>query len=100
MSPRQSQGCPGRCLAGVRKAKVLRPGTDVVLISSGLMTMRARQAAKALEAHHVDVAVVHTPTIKPFESETVLREWNTERLALTVENPTIRRPCRRGRPLG
>ena len=30
------------------KAKVLRDGTDVVLISSGLMTMRALQAAKDL----------------------------------------------------
>ena len=72
------------------KAKVLRGGNDVVLISSGLMTMRALQAAKALEAHKVDVAVVHTPTIKPFDAETVLRELNTDRLALTLENHTIR----------
>jgi transketolase len=71
------------------KAKVLRGGTDVVLISSGLMTMRALSAAKALEAHNVDVAVVHTPTIKPFDAETVLAELNTDRLALTLENHTI-----------
>src|SRR6476620_840686 len=71
------------------KAKVLRPGNDVVLISSGLMTMRALQAAKALEAHKVDVAVVHTPTIKPFDADTVLAELNTDRLALTLENHTI-----------
>ena len=56
------------------KAKVLRGGNDVVFISSGLMTMRALQAADALAAHHVDVAVVHTPTIKPFDAETVLAE--------------------------
>ena len=72
------------------KAKVLRGGNDVVLISSGLMTMRALQAAKALEAHKVDVAVVHTPTIKPFDADTVLAELNTDRLALTLENHTIR----------
>ena len=36
------------------------------------MTMRALAAAKALEAHNVDVAVVHTPTIKPFDAATVL----------------------------
>jgi transketolase len=72
------------------KAKVLRGGNDVVFISSGLMTMRALQAAKALEAHHVDVAVVHTPTIKPFDAATVLAELNTDRLALTLENHTIR----------
>lgn len=59
------------------KAKVLRGGADVVLISSGLMTMRALQAAEKLAEHNVDVAVVHTPTIKPFDAETVLREVNS-----------------------
>ncbi|NQD40636.1 transketolase family protein [Glutamicibacter halophytocola] len=71
------------------KAKVLRPGNDVVMVSSGLMTMRALSAAKELEKHNVDVSVVHTPTIKPFDAQTVLRELNTDRLALTLENHTV-----------
>ncbi|MFJ6114514.1 transketolase family protein [Agrococcus sediminis] len=71
------------------KAKVLRGGADVVLVSSGLMTMRALQAADALARHKVDVAVVHSPTIKPFDSETVLRELDTPRLAVTLENHTV-----------
>jgi transketolase len=71
------------------KAKVLRGGNDVVLVSSGLMTMRALQAAKALEAHKVDVAVVHAPTIKPFDSATVLAELAGDRLAVTLENHTV-----------
>ncbi|ROR80675.1 transketolase subunit B [Plantibacter flavus] len=71
------------------KAKVLRPGADVVLISSGLMTMRALQAAEALAAHHLDVSVVHTPTIKPFDEATVLAEIDTPRLAVTLENHTV-----------
>ncbi|MBS1906843.1 MAG: transketolase family protein [Actinobacteria bacterium] len=71
------------------KAAVLRSGADVVLISSGLMTMRALQAAEALAAHRIDVAVVHTPTIKPFDEETVLRELDTPRLAVTLENHTV-----------
>jgi transketolase len=71
------------------KAKVLRGGNDVVFVSSGLMTMRALQAADALAAHNVDVAVVHAPTIKPFDSATVLAELNTDRLAVTLENHTV-----------
>lgn len=71
------------------KAKVLRDGADVVLISSGLMTMRALQAAAQLAAHHVDVAVVHTPTIKPFDTETVLAQVDTDRLVVTCENHTV-----------
>lgn len=71
------------------KAKVLRGGADVVLVASGLMTMRALQAAAALAAHRVDVAVVHTPTLKPFDADTVLAEIDTPRLALTLENHTV-----------
>ncbi|OPX07726.1 transketolase family protein [Mycobacterium sp. AT1] len=71
------------------KAKVVRPGTDVVFVSSGLMTMRALLAAEELAAHRVDAAVVHTPTIKPFDEETVLREIDTDRLAVTLENHTV-----------
>src|SRR3954465_11834086 len=41
------------------KAKVVRPGADVVFVSSGLMTMRALLAAEELAAHRVDAAVVH-----------------------------------------
>ena len=71
------------------KAKVLRPGADVVFVSSGLMTMRALQAADALAAHRVDVAVVHSPTLKPFDAESVLRELDTPRLAVTLENHSV-----------
>ncbi len=71
------------------KAKVVRPGNDVVLVSSGLMTMRALLAAEELAGHNVDVAVVHTPTLKPFDAETVLRELDSDRLALTLENHTV-----------
>src|SRR3954471_1720292 len=39
----------------LRKAAELRTGRDVVLISTGLMTMRALQAAARLEADHIDV---------------------------------------------
>lgn len=71
------------------RAKVLRGGNDVVLISSGLMTMRALAAARELAAHNVDVAVVHTPTIKPFDAETVLEQVDSDRLVVTCENHTV-----------
>src|SRR4029078_9580416 len=71
------------------KAKVLRDGADVVLVSSGLMTMRALQAGEELAASRVDVAVVHAPTIKPFDAETVLAQVDSDRLVLTCENHTV-----------
>ena len=51
--------------------------------------MRALQAAAELAEHHVDAAVVHTPTIKPFDTETVLAEVDTDRLVVTCENHTV-----------
>ena len=49
------------------KAKLLRDGDDVLVISSGFMTMRALEVAKALQADNVGVAVLHCPTIKPLD---------------------------------
>jgi transketolase len=71
------------------KAAELRTGRDVVLISTGLMTMRALQAAARLEADHVDVSVLHVPTIKPLDTETILRAARTDRLVVTLENHTV-----------
>ena len=71
------------------KAKELRPGRDVLFVSSGLMTMRALQAAERLAGHHVDVAVIHAPTIKPFDAHTVLAAVDSDRLVVTLENHTV-----------
>ena len=71
------------------KAAELRTGRDVVLISTGLMTMRALQAAARLEADHIDVAVLHVPTIKPLDTEAILAAARTDRLVLTCENHTV-----------
>jgi transketolase len=71
------------------KAAELRTGRDVVLISTGLMTMRALTVAERLAADHVDVAVLHVPTIKPLDTQAILRAADTDRLVVTMENHTI-----------
>lgn len=71
------------------KAAVLRGGSDVVFISSGLMTMRALQAAQMLSSHQVNAAVVHTPTLKPFDEQTILPEVDSGRLIVTLENHAV-----------
>ena len=54
------------------KAQLLRGGRAVLVISTGIMTMRALEAARALEADGVDVGVLHVPTIKPLDEKTIL----------------------------
>lgn len=71
------------------EAAELRGGRDVVMISTGFMTMRALQAAQELEADNVDVAVVHVPTVKPLDREAILRQTAADRLVVTLENHTV-----------
>ncbi|MFX1676218.1 transketolase family protein [Paraburkholderia sp. A2WS-5] len=72
------------------KAKMLRDGNDVLIIASGLMTMRALETAKVLASDKVDVAVLHVPTIKPLDTETIIREAKrTGRMVVVAENHTV-----------
>jgi len=72
------------------KAKLLRDGSDVLVISSGLLTMRALETAKALETDKVSVAVLHVPTIKPLDTATILQEARrTGRMVVVAENHTV-----------
>ncbi|TNF18621.1 MAG: transketolase family protein [Rhodobacteraceae bacterium] len=72
------------------KAQMIREGRDVLVISTGLMTMRALDAAEALASDNVDVAVLHVPTIKPLDVATILAEASRGgRLVVTAENHSV-----------
>ena len=72
------------------KAKLLRDGKDALIISSGFMTMRALEAANTLHAEGVDVAILHSPTVKPLDEETILKEASRNgRLVIVAENHSI-----------
>ncbi len=74
----------------IGKAKLLRDGADVLLISCGEMTMRCLDAAEALEKDNIHAAVLHVPTIKPLDKETILKEIKKSgRLVITAENHTV-----------
>lgn len=72
------------------KAKLLRDGRDVLIISTGLMTMRALETATKLQADSVDIGVLHVPTIKPLDDATILREAaRPGRLVIVAENHSL-----------
>ncbi|MDP1992345.1 MAG: transketolase family protein [Syntrophales bacterium] len=72
------------------KAKLLRSGVDVLIVSTGLMTMRALETAAALRPDHLDVAVLHVPTVKPLDEETILREASLGgRMVIVAENHSV-----------
>jgi transketolase len=72
------------------KAKQLRDGADVLVISSGFMTMRALEAAKDLAADKIGVAVLHCPTIKPLDEATIVAAVKAKpRLVVVAENHSV-----------
>ncbi|MEN8933503.1 MAG: transketolase C-terminal domain-containing protein [Planktotalea arctica] len=72
------------------KAQMIHDGSDVLIISSGFMTMRALDAAKALAADGISCAVLHSPTIKPLDAEMICAEAGKGgRLVVTAENHSI-----------
>ena len=70
----------------IGKAVELRDGRDVGIISTGLMTERALDAAAALEKRGISVGVLHVPTIKPFDADAVAEFASSVRRVVTAEN--------------
>ncbi len=56
----------------IGRAYILRHGKDVSLMGTGAMTYQLLMLARRLEDIGIDAEVVHVPTIKPLDSETVL----------------------------
>jgi transketolase len=72
------------------KAKLLRDGADVLVISSGLLTMRALEAAQDLAKDNVGVAVLHCPTIKPLDEAAIVEAVRYKhRLVVVAENHSV-----------
>ncbi|MEY2617002.1 MAG: hypothetical protein RL522_4 [Pseudomonadota bacterium] len=73
----------------IGKAKLLRGGNDVLVIASGLMTMRALEAAEDLEKDGIRTAVLHCATVKPLDEATLIAEASKPgRLVVVAENHT------------
>jgi transketolase len=72
------------------KAKMLRDGGDVLIISSGFMTMRALEVAQSLAADNIGVAVLHCPTIKPLDEGAIIEAVKyRHRLVVVAENHSV-----------
>ncbi len=71
------------------KANVMKEGSDVCLISCGLMIPKALEAAKALEAEGISTAVVNMHTIKPIDKDIILKMNKTCKAIVTAEEHSV-----------
>jgi transketolase len=73
----------------IGKARLLRSGSDIALVSTGLMTERALEAASQLEMEGIRASVLHVPTLKPLDREAITSIASSTRRVLTAENHSI-----------
>ncbi len=72
------------------RAKLLRDGREVLVISSGILTMRALEVAQDLAKDGIGVAVLHCPTLKPLDEAAIAAACcQTGRLVVVAENHSV-----------
>ncbi len=68
---------------------LLRDGGDIGLISTGVQTIRALEAAEQLAAEGIDAAVLHLPTLKPLDVDAIVRLAERTGAIVTAEDHSI-----------
>lgn len=71
------------------KAVNIRQGGDITVFATGVHTARALEAANSLATEGIDVNLVHVPTVKPLDVDTVIAEAQKTGRVLTTEEGTI-----------
>jgi transketolase len=61
----------------------------VLMVSTGVMTTRALEAAKALAEEGIDCTVLHMHTVKPLDIEALLQHVRGASLVLTLEEHSV-----------
>lgn len=72
------------------KSRVLSEGTDIALLTSGIMTEEAMRAVQVLKKRGISIQHMHVSTLKPFNDQSILDAITRSRYGvITMENHTI-----------
>ena len=73
----------------IGKGEVLRDGSDVALVATGLMVSRALEAAERLQAHGIQARVLNFCTIKPLDETLLLQAAQDCGAVVTCEEHSV-----------
>lgn len=73
----------------IGKAVLLRDGTDVGIVSTGVQTVRALAAADLLAASGVNASVLHVPTLKPLDVDAIIDLAERTNAIVSAEDHSI-----------
>lgn len=71
------------------KAVNVREGSDITVFATGVQTARALEAANSLADEGIEVNLVHVPTVKPLDVDTIVAEARKTGRVVTSEEGTI-----------
>ncbi|MFC5587324.1 transketolase family protein [Sporosarcina soli] len=67
----------------------IREGTDISIVTSGIMTSRALEAASLLEKQGISTNILHVPSIKPIDTEGILEVASRCKALITLDNHNV-----------
>ncbi|MBR2648572.1 MAG: transketolase family protein [Sediminibacterium sp.] len=73
----------------IGKAQQVSEGTDVSIFACGHMVWNAIEAGKQLEAKGISVEVINIHTIKPLDTEAIIRSITKTKCAVTAEEHNV-----------
>ncbi len=73
----------------IGKAKILREGGDITLMSTGIMVSEVLEAADLLNQEQVSVRVIHHPTVKPLDQDVIINAARETQGIVTAEEHSI-----------
>jgi transketolase len=73
----------------IGKAKLLKNGTDLTIITTGIMVSEGLAAAVILEKKGYSARVLHFPTIKPLDSEAIIAAAKETKGIVTAEEHSV-----------
>ncbi len=73
----------------IGKGEVLKEGKDVTIIATGLMVVKALEAAKILEQENIHAKVINMSTIKPLDSDLITQAAEDTQRIVTVEEHSV-----------
>lgn len=73
----------------IGKAYVFDKGNDITIIATGTMTYHAMVAAEKLYLDGIDAEVIHCPTIKPLDEQTIIKSVKKTGAVITCEEAQI-----------
>lgn len=71
------------------KARILRTGKDVAILSCGILLYNALMAAEELAQQGIEATVINSPSVKPLDTHTILDIAVQTRAIVTVEEHQV-----------